>query len=199
MNLPIPIDYPPAESEQADELPTGSGWQYEPKWDGFRCLAFRDGDEVELRSKAGKPLARYFPDVADALRGLRAGRFVLHTIPAEIRRSWRPIALAALLFILSLAGLSKQTTARRGNVLGMAGMALVRARRGDFAPLHLVARAELVPEPAECFLEVGARRVAHAFDRKIVPRRVEQLLDAVQPVRRLDRKVAALGNSPYLF
>ncbi|HEX2076112.1 MAG TPA: ATP-dependent DNA ligase [Longimicrobium sp.] len=77
MNLPIPIDYPPAESEQADALPTGPGWQYEPKWDGFRCLAFRDGDEVDLRSKAGKPLARYFPDVADALRSLRASRFVL--------------------------------------------------------------------------------------------------------------------------
>ncbi|HEU0078558.1 MAG TPA: ATP-dependent DNA ligase [Longimicrobiaceae bacterium] len=77
MSLPIPIAYPPAESEQADELPTGPDWQYEPKWDGFRCLAFRDGDEVDLRSKAGKPLARYFPDVADALLSLRASRFVL--------------------------------------------------------------------------------------------------------------------------
>ena len=72
MSLPIPIDYAPAESEQADELPAGPEWQYEPKWDGFRCLAFRDGGEVDLRSKAGKPLARYFPDVADALLGLRA-------------------------------------------------------------------------------------------------------------------------------
>ncbi|HEX2208307.1 MAG TPA: ATP-dependent DNA ligase [Longimicrobium sp.] len=77
MNLPIPIDYAPAESEQADELPTGEGWQYEPKWDGFRCLAFRDGDEVDLRSKAGKPLGRYFPDVVDALASLNARRFVL--------------------------------------------------------------------------------------------------------------------------
>ena len=77
MNLPIPIDYPPAESEQADALPAGGGWQYEPKWDGFRCLAFRDGDEVDLRSKAGKPLGRYFPDVVDALRSLTARRFVL--------------------------------------------------------------------------------------------------------------------------
>jgi ATP-dependent DNA ligase len=77
VNLPIPTGYPPAESEQADELPTGGGWQYEPKWDGFRCLAFRDGDEVDLRSKAGKPLGRYFPDVVDALRSLTAKRFVL--------------------------------------------------------------------------------------------------------------------------
>ncbi|HLM68887.1 MAG TPA: ATP-dependent DNA ligase [Longimicrobium sp.] len=77
MNLPIPTDYPPAESQQADALPTGEGWQYEPKWDGFRLLAFRDGDEVDLRSKAGKPLGRYFPDVVEALRGLKANRFVL--------------------------------------------------------------------------------------------------------------------------
>jgi ATP-dependent DNA ligase len=77
VNLPIPTDYPPAESEQADALPAGEGWQYEPKWDGFRLLAFRDGDEVDLRSKAGKPLGRYFPDVVEALRALKAKRFVL--------------------------------------------------------------------------------------------------------------------------
>lgn len=77
MTLPIPLTYPPAESEQADALPAGDGWQYEPKWDGFRCLAFRDGDAVDLRSKAGKPLGRYFPDVVDALRSLGARRFVL--------------------------------------------------------------------------------------------------------------------------
>jgi ATP-dependent DNA ligase len=60
-----------------DELPTGDGWQYEPKWDGFRCLAFRDGGRVDLMSKAGKPLARYFPDVVAMLLELDAPRFVL--------------------------------------------------------------------------------------------------------------------------
>ena len=59
------------------ELPTGTDWQYEPKWDGFRCLAFRDGTRVDLMSKAGKPLGRYFPDVIDALHALPAKRFVL--------------------------------------------------------------------------------------------------------------------------
>ena len=58
-------------------MPTGSGWQFEPKWDGFRCLAFRDGDTVELMSKSGKPLARYFPEVAAALRALDEPRLVL--------------------------------------------------------------------------------------------------------------------------
>ena len=61
----------------AAELPEGDGWQYEPKWDGFRCLAFRDGDGSSCRSKSGKPLARYFPEVVEMLRALQARRFVL--------------------------------------------------------------------------------------------------------------------------
>ncbi|MEP7132050.1 MAG: ATP-dependent DNA ligase [Acidobacteriota bacterium] len=58
-------------------IPTGPEWQYEPKWDGFRCLAFRDGDAIELQSKAGQPLARYFPEVVANVRALRAPKFVL--------------------------------------------------------------------------------------------------------------------------
>jgi ATP-dependent DNA ligase len=60
----------PMEALLAAELPEGIGWQFEPKWDGFRCLARRDGDEVTLTSKSGKPLARYFPDVVEMLRDL---------------------------------------------------------------------------------------------------------------------------------
>lgn len=59
------------------DIPTGPGWQYEPKWDGFRCLAFRDGATVKLQSKAGRPLTRYFPELEAAVRGLKAKRFVL--------------------------------------------------------------------------------------------------------------------------
>jgi ATP-dependent DNA ligase len=61
----------------AAELPDGEGWRFEPKWDGFRCLAKRDGAEVTLTSKSGKPLARYFPEVVDMLASLKAKRFVL--------------------------------------------------------------------------------------------------------------------------
>lgn len=61
----------------AAELPEGAGWQFEPKWDGFRCLARRDGDEVTLTSKSGKPLARYFPDVVEMLYGLKDKNFLL--------------------------------------------------------------------------------------------------------------------------
>lgn len=65
------------EALPARELPTGPEWQYEPKWDGFRCLAFRDRDRIDLISKAGKPLTRYFPELVEALGKIRAQQFVL--------------------------------------------------------------------------------------------------------------------------
>jgi ATP-dependent DNA ligase len=61
----------------AAELPDGEGWQYEPKWDGFRCLASRDGGAVELTSKSGKPLGRYFPEVVAMLEGVKEKQFLL--------------------------------------------------------------------------------------------------------------------------
>jgi ATP-dependent DNA ligase len=73
----VPADLTPMEARQVDALPEGDDWQFEPKWDGFRCLGIRAGNEVELRAKSGKPLTRYFPDVADALRALPVDRFVL--------------------------------------------------------------------------------------------------------------------------
>jgi ATP-dependent DNA ligase len=68
---------PPMETRSVEEIPSGPDWQYEPKWDGFRCIAFRDADNVYLQSKAGQPLARYFPDVVGALAKLSAKNFVL--------------------------------------------------------------------------------------------------------------------------
>jgi ATP-dependent DNA ligase len=65
------------EARAVPQPPQGEEWQYEPKWDGFRCLAFRDGTEIYLQSKSGQPLARYFPDVVDSLSKLRAQKFVL--------------------------------------------------------------------------------------------------------------------------
>src|SRR5216117_2641656 len=75
MRLPIKPPYPPMEAKLVDTIPTGDNWQYEPKWDGFRCLAFRDGDDVFLQSKAGQPLARYFPDAVRALAQLNPKQF----------------------------------------------------------------------------------------------------------------------------
>jgi ATP-dependent DNA ligase len=72
----LPLDTQPMEARTADELPAGD-WQYEPKWDGFRCLAFRQGEAVELRAKSGKPLGRYFPEIVAMLRDLPAQKFVV--------------------------------------------------------------------------------------------------------------------------
>lgn len=77
MTLPIPVDHPPMEAQLTQTIPSGDGWLYEPKWDGFRCLVFRDGAEVDLRSKSSKPLSRYFPDLAEVLGSVDAKKLVL--------------------------------------------------------------------------------------------------------------------------
>src|SRR5829696_8264276 len=76
-SLPVPVGTAPMEAKLVEDLPGEPGWQFEPKWDGFRCLAFRAGDEVDLRAKSGKPLARYFPEVVAMLRELAPDRFVI--------------------------------------------------------------------------------------------------------------------------
>ena len=65
------------EALSVDAIPAGEEWQYEPKWDGFRCLAFRDEDKIELQSKSQQPLARYFPELVRAFSEVKARRFVL--------------------------------------------------------------------------------------------------------------------------
>ncbi len=77
MALPLDFSLAPMEALSADAIPEGPAWQYEPKWDGFRCIAFRDDTLVDLRSKSGQQLARYFPDIATTLADLGASRFVL--------------------------------------------------------------------------------------------------------------------------
>jgi ATP-dependent DNA ligase len=67
----------PMEALLVGQLPEGKQWRYEPKWDGFRCLAYKRGAAVTLRSKSGKPLERYFPDVVSVLQKLAARNFVL--------------------------------------------------------------------------------------------------------------------------
>jgi ATP-dependent DNA ligase len=77
MPLPIKPPYPPMDALLVSEIPAGANWEYEPKWDGFRCLAFRDGKNIELQSKSGQSLGRYFPEIVAALLKLKASKFVL--------------------------------------------------------------------------------------------------------------------------
>ncbi|MGE3876980.1 MAG: ATP-dependent DNA ligase [Parvibaculaceae bacterium] len=77
-NFVLPTDIEPMEAKPSDYIPHDGGpWQYEPKWDGFRCLAFKEGDAVDLRAKSGKSLARYFPEITTSLRNARPQRFVV--------------------------------------------------------------------------------------------------------------------------
>jgi ATP-dependent DNA ligase len=69
--------FAPMEALSVGDIPVGPQWQYEPKWDGFRCLVFRDGKSVTLQSKSGRPLTRYFPELVEAVQSIKAQRFVL--------------------------------------------------------------------------------------------------------------------------
>jgi ATP-dependent DNA ligase len=84
------------EALSVDQIPNGDGWLYEPKWDGFRCLAFRDGNAVRLQSKAGQPLERYFPDLVEAAKKLSAKQFILDgeiVVPINGRLSFDELLL----------------------------------------------------------------------------------------------------------
>jgi len=75
--LPVRPGYEAMEAKPVGSLPTGPGWQYEPKWDGFRCLVFREGEHVFLQSKSGQEFGRYFPEVVAAVSALKPQTFVL--------------------------------------------------------------------------------------------------------------------------
>jgi ATP-dependent DNA ligase len=77
--MPLELKPPlePMEAELVDEVPRGNQWQYEPKWDGFRALIFKDGKQVQIQSKSGQPLGRYFPEVIEQFAKLRPTRCVL--------------------------------------------------------------------------------------------------------------------------
>lgn len=96
MNLPLQPPYPPMEALSVEAIPEGREWIYEPKWDGFRCLAFKDDTSVQLQSKAGQPLARYFPELVQAVQELKPRRFVLDSeiaIPVGNKLSFEDLQL----------------------------------------------------------------------------------------------------------
>ena len=76
MTLEVPLTLQPMEAIPVSDLPEGSGWLFEPKYDGFRCILFRDDDDVHLQSRRQRPLGRYFPEVIEAARHLPIRQFV---------------------------------------------------------------------------------------------------------------------------
>ena len=77
MKLPLRAPIKPQLARSAKELPEGEGWRYEPKWDGFRTIVFRDGDEVLLQSRGGKDMNRYFPEVVEQVGAMPFDRGVI--------------------------------------------------------------------------------------------------------------------------
>ncbi|RDJ03306.1 ATP-dependent DNA ligase [Rhizobium grahamii] len=92
----LPLDIEPMEAKLVDRLPREEGWQFEPKWDGFRCVAFKSGSAVDLRAKSGKPLGRYFPEMLSLLSDLPVNQFVVDgelVIESEGRLSFETLQM----------------------------------------------------------------------------------------------------------
>lgn len=105
----------PMEAQLVDALPPPPGWQYEPKWDGFRAIVVRDGDDVAIWSKSGKPLGRYFPEILDHVRQLKEGRLVLDgelVIPIGNRLSFDALQARLHPAASRIAKLSRETPAQ---------------------------------------------------------------------------------------
>ena len=115
MTLPIKPGFAPMEALLVNEIPVGKNWEYEPKWDGFRCLAFRDGKKIELQSKSGQTLGRYFPEIVEALLKLKAAKFVLDgelVIPVKGGLSFDDLLQRIHPAASRVAKLSKETPAQ---------------------------------------------------------------------------------------
>jgi ATP-dependent DNA ligase len=137
----LPLDTAPMEARSAECLPDEPGhWQYEPKWDGFRCLAFKGGGAVELRGKSGKPLGRYFPEVVATLRELPFERFIVDgelVLELDGRLSFDALQMRLHPAASRIQKLSIATPAR------LVLFDMLRAPEGaDLTPLPLVDRRE---------------------------------------------------------
>ena len=112
--LAVPLSLEPMEARSAAALPAGDGWQFEPKWDGFRCLAFKAGGAVEIKAKSGKSLARFFPEVVAMLRALGSERLVLDgelVLPVDGTLSFDALQLRLHPAESRIARLSRETPA----------------------------------------------------------------------------------------
>jgi ATP-dependent DNA ligase len=168
MDLPLPAA--PMEAQPVDAVPRGPSWQYEPKWDGFRCLVSRDGAAVALRSKSGQPLERYFPDLVTALGALAPRRFgldgeivapvgdrlsfedlQLRLHPAASRVRMLAAAHPALLIVFDLL------VDEHGRALDTLPLVERRARLERFAARHFAGHAAIRLSPATTDLAVARR------------------------------------------
>jgi DNA ligase 1 len=175
VSLPLSPPVQPQLAKSARELPPGDGWCYEPKWDGFRTIVFRDGDDVQLQSRNGRPMNRYFPEIVEQVLALPADRLVLdgeaialradgapHPFQVTMRRFGRKLDVDALRRELPLAACYFDCLFLDGETL------IDRPARDRFAALaDLVPAGMTIPQmiaadPAGAtrFME-AARRAGH--------------------------------------
>ena len=142
------------------EIPAGDNWEYEPKWDGFRCLAFRDGESIELQSKSGQTLGRYFPEIVAALLQLKAKKFVLDgelVIPVKTGFSFDDLLQRIHPAASRVAKLAKETPAHfivfdllvddAGKPLHDLALAKRRPKLESFAKKYLAQNADIELSP----------------------------------------------------
>jgi len=170
MALPIRTTYAPMDALSADQIPDDSGWQYEPKWDGFRCLAFRDGAHVHLQSKSGQPLGRYFPELVETLLALKASKFVLDgeiVVPQDGTLSFDALLQRIHPAATRIRKLATETPATfvafdllvddRAKDLSQLLLDVRRAALGKFAARHFKSRRGLVLSPATRDVKVARK------------------------------------------
>jgi ATP-dependent DNA ligase len=170
----------------AGELPDGPGWQFEPKWDGFRCLARRDGAEITLTSKSGKPLGRYFPEVIEILAAVKEKRFLLDgelIIPLDDALSFDALQLRLHPAESRVRRLAKETPAELMlfDLLELAGHSLAgqplsqrRSALEDFFRKNAVPGLQLSPVTQSREVALGwLRRSGGALDG-VIAKRVTQ-------------------------
>jgi ATP-dependent DNA ligase len=191
INLPIRPPYAPAEAKSVGEIPSGPGWLYEPKWDGFRCLAFRRSKQVLLQSKAGQPLGRYFPEIVAALAELPHERFVLDgeiVIFVEGHLSFDDLLMRIHPAESRIRKLSEQTPATV-----MCFDLLVDASGKNLAALPLSQRREKLEEFFKQLEKKGTIRLSPASAERS---QAEQWMSELGKVG-LDGIVAKRSDEPY--
>ena len=197
ISLPIQPPYPPMEARSAERLPKGAkgeGWLYEPKWDGFRCLAFRKGKTVALQSKSGQPLDRYFPEVVQAFEALPQRAFVLDG--EIVIRSGDGLDFDALLQRIHPAESRIRKLARETPASYQAFDILVDDKEKSLAGLPLEERRKRL----EAFFEKVPEGSVHLSpatpDREVAEGWMRDL--GAAGLQGLDGVIAKLTDSPYL-
>jgi ATP-dependent DNA ligase len=174
MTLPIHTPYLPMEALSVSEIPEGPDWQYEPKWDGFRCLAFRDGESVKLQSKAGQPLGRYFPELIEQFLELSPKKFVLDgeiVVPVDGNLSFDDLLLRIHPAASRIKKLAAETPASfiafdllvtdRGTSLTKQPLRERRPRLEGFADRYFIKGSQVRLSPATTELAVVRRWFAN--------------------------------------